>query len=121
MKATLDVLIVDDNADAADMMGEILGTYGHRVVVAHSGVDALAALANFKPHAAILDLGLPMMDGYELARRILEQEPNVRLIAVTGYGQSKDRERTAAAGFADHLVKPVSVASVTTALERVCG
>ena len=116
----LDVLIVDDNHDAAELMGEILGGYGHNVRIANTGPEALVILSNFKPHAAILDIGLPVMDGYELARCIRTEQPNVRLIAVTGYGQSSDRERTAAAGFADHLVKPVGIAAVTTALERLC-
>ncbi|MDQ3337196.1 MAG: hybrid sensor histidine kinase/response regulator [Myxococcota bacterium] len=116
----LDVLIVDDNQDAAELMGEILGAYGHNVRVANTGPEALAILANFKPRAAILDIGLPVMDGNELARRIRAEYPDVCLIAVTGYGQTSDRSRTAAAGFSDHLVKPVSIGAVTTALERLC-
>ncbi len=114
------VLIVDDNEDAADLLGEILDARDYEVRVAHRSADALAILASFQPDVALLDIGLPVMDGYELARRIHDLQPTVRLIAVTGYGQTDDRERTAAAGFAEHLVKPVSIASVTSALERLC-
>jgi signal transduction histidine kinase len=117
--AKLSVLIVDDNHDAAELMGEILGAYGHDVRVAYTGPDALALLDSFTPEVAILDIGLPVMDGYELAGRIHSRLPAIRLVAVTGYGQSSDREKTAAAGFHDHLVKPVSIASVTSALDRL--
>ena len=116
----LEVLIVDDNDDAAELLAEILEAYGHAVRVAHSGPEALRLLDTFTPRAAILDIGLPVMDGYELCRRIRARFPETSLIAVTGYGQSSDRAKTAEAGFDEHLVKPVSIASVTTALERLC-
>lgn len=114
------MVIVDDNYDAADLLGEILVARDYDVRVAHSAAQTLALLASFQADVAILDIGLPVMDGYELARRIHDLQPNVRLIAVTGYGDDSDRARTAAAGFHDHLVKPVSIASVTAALERLC-
>jgi CheY-like chemotaxis protein len=114
------VLIVDDNEDAADLLGEILTVRGYDVRVAHRSADALTIVASFAPDIAMLDLGLPVMDGFELARRIHDLHPHAKLIAVTGYGQPDDRERTAAAGFAEHLLKPVSIASVTAALARLC-
>lgn len=111
------VLIVDDNEDAAEMLAHVLGARGHETRVAHDGVEALRACADFSPQAAFLDIGLPVMDGYELAARLRELPglENLRLIAVTGYGQESDRRRTRDAGFHHHLVKPVDV-SVLEAL-----
>jgi signal transduction histidine kinase len=107
----LRVMIVDDNLDAAELLAEVVRLYGHEVVVAHDGPTALRVAEEFTPDTAILDIGLPVMDGYELARR-LRARPGAhkpRLIAVTGYGQATDREQSAAAGFESHLVKPVDL------------
>jgi signal transduction histidine kinase len=102
------ILIVDDNADAADMVGTLLRASGHRVVVAHDPVDALGLVEAFGPEIALLDIGLPVMDGYELAARLREKTRSpCRLFALTGYGQDADRKRSEAAGFDGHLVKPV--------------
>ena len=87
--------------------------------VAHSGPDALAGLSAFRPDAALLDIGLPVMDGYELAQHVRSKLPEVKLIALPGYGQANDRERSRAAGFDAHLVKPVSVANITQTLEEL--
>jgi signal transduction histidine kinase len=109
--AALRVLIVDDNADGADMLGLGLRTLGHATRVAYDGPTALAVAQEFRPQVALLDIGLPLMDGFELARRMraeLGSESPV-LIAVTGYGQDADRERTRLAGFAHHLVKPLEL------------
>jgi CheY-like chemotaxis protein len=108
------ILVVDDNADAADVLAEALRTYGHHVLVAHDGAGALAAAAAFAPDAAVLDIGLPGMDGYELARRLraeLSGRPP-RLVALTGYGQDGDRAKAREAGFDVHLVKPVDLDAV---------
>jgi PAS domain S-box-containing protein len=112
------VLIVDDNQDAADMLAHVLSSRGHDTRVAHDGVQALRACADFAPHAAFLDLGLPVMDGYELASRLRELPGlrDIRLIAVTGYGQESDRRRTQAAGFQHHLVKPVDISAIEALL-----
>lgn len=106
----LRVLVVDDNADAAAMLGHLLRSSGLDVRVAHDGPEALGAAEHFKPQAAFLDLGLPAMDGVELAARLraLPGLSGLRLAALTGYGQDSDRARTAAAGFDAHFVKPVS-------------
>lgn len=109
------VLVVDDNIDAAEMMAETLRAFGHHVMVAYDGPKALALLSQeTPPDVAILDIGLPVMDGYELARNIASLlGPRVpQLIAVTGYGQPCDRNRSAQAGFRHHLVKPVDVQEV---------
>jgi signal transduction histidine kinase len=113
------VLVVDDNEDAAMLLADVLASFGHQVQVAHSGPDALAGLAAFQPDAALLDIGLPVMDGYELAQRVRARLPAVKLVALTGYGQANDRERSRAAGFDAHLVKPVSIANVTQTLDEL--
>lgn len=111
------ILLVDDNEDAAEMLSLILTQLGHTVRIANDGVAALALAAAFEPDVAVLDLGLPVMDGFELAGRLSEARRRpLRLIAVTGYGQPEDRARTAAAGFAHHLVKPVDIADLEAAL-----
>jgi PAS domain S-box-containing protein len=106
------ILIVDDNEDAAEMLEDVLRSKGYRTHVAHDGPGALAAAAALRPDVALLDIGLPVMDGYELASRLRELPGlhGIRLVAVTGYGQSSDRKRSAAAGFSHHLVKPVDLA-----------
>ncbi len=113
------VLVVDDNTDAASMLGDVLTAYGHQVHVAHSGPDALRGLTSFTPDAALLDIGLPVMDGYELAHALRVRLPGLKLVALTGYGQPDDRARTSAAGFDAHLVKPVSIANITRTLEEL--
>ena len=103
------VLIVDDNEDAATMLAESMTLYGYETRVAIDPPTALAVAPGFAPDIALLDIGLPGMDGYELARE-LRQMPELaemRLIAVTGYGQQSDRERSRAHGFEAHLIKPV--------------
>jgi CheY-like chemotaxis protein len=101
------VLVVDDNADAAELLAEFLRDAGHQVALAHDGPQALRVVETFTPEVAILDIGLPVMDGYELAARLRERMP-VRLAALTGYGQEHDRARSRSAGFQAHFVKPIS-------------
>jgi signal transduction histidine kinase len=113
------LLVVDDNSDAADLMGELLTEQGHSVHVAHSGPEALGLLASFTPDAALLDIGLPVMDGYELAAALRGELPNIRLIALTGYGASTDRQRTRDAGFDAHLTKPVSLSALSETLAEL--
>jgi CheY-like chemotaxis protein len=105
------LLLVDDNEDAAGVLAEALVELGHDVRVAHHGPGALDLLRGFSPDIAFLDIGLPVMDGYELARRIraLPGLGEVRLVAVTGYGHDGDREAALRAGFHLHLVKPVRI------------
>jgi PAS domain S-box-containing protein len=107
----LRVLVVDDNRDAADMLVEVLRSFGHHPRAAHDGPAALKVCGEFKPDVALLDIGLPVMDGYELAERIrdLPGFERIRLVAVTGYGQDSDRERSRLAGFHHHLVKPIDI------------
>ena len=111
------VLIVDDNEDAVWLLTKLLRTVGHEVEMALDGPSALRVLDSFVPDAALLDIGLPVMDGFELARRIRSRFPSMLLVAVTGYGQADDREASRAAGFNAHLVKPVDVDDVTRVLD----
>ncbi|HVV81465.1 MAG TPA: ATP-binding protein [Kofleriaceae bacterium] len=113
------VLIVDDNVDIADLLAEALSALGHDARVAYDGPAALAMATAFEPDIAFVDIGLPVMDGFELAGRLREAsgERPLRLIAVTGYGQDSDRDRSAAAGFDLHLVKPIQLATLTALID----
>jgi signal transduction histidine kinase len=114
------VMIVDDNVDAADSLAALLQARGHHVQVVYDPVAALDLARGFAPDLALLDIGLPVMDGYELASQ-LRQLPALglaRFVALTGYGQSGDRERSVAAGFDHHLVKPVQVDELVRLVER---
>ena len=116
------ILVVDDNADAARLMADALAIVGYDTRVVFDGPAALDVIATFQPHAALLDLGLPLMDGYELAEQFLAASAGRRrpiLIAVTGYGQASDQEKTLAAGFDAHVVKPVDIPHLLTLLERL--
>ena len=108
------VLVVDDNVDAATSLAEVLRLEGHQAEAVYSAQGALDAVASFSPDIVLLDIGLPDMDGYEVAKRIRAGGRSVRLVALTGYGQAKDIQRTHSAGFDAHLIKPVDF----VALER---
>ncbi len=117
------VMVVDDNADAAESLALLLEMHGHTVRVEHSGAAALEAAAEWQPDVALLDIGLPGMDGYEIARR-LRAEPRsapLVLVAVSGWGQAEDKQRAKAAGFDGHLTKPVDAADLTGLIERLTG
>lgn len=104
------VLIVDDNADGADTLGRLLTAHGHTVEVYYDPVSALAAIERFAPQVALLDIGLPVLDGYQLAARIrgMPAGQGCRLVALSGYGLAADHARSEASGFERHLVKPIS-------------
>jgi CheY-like chemotaxis protein len=114
------ILVVDDNEDAADLLSDFLRGVGHEVVIAHDGPQALEALRSFPAEIGLLDLGLPGMDGFELARRIREQQgSSVRhLVALTGYGQEHDREASRSAGFDRHLTKPIDLDHLAAIIEE---
>lgn len=113
------VLVVDDNIDAADTTAVLLQLFGFEVRTAHNGREAMQVLRDFRPEVAVLDIGLPDVDGYELARRILEEGFDGGLIALTGYSQAADRESSAAAGFAMHLAKPTDAKSLTDGVQAL--
>jgi signal transduction histidine kinase len=115
------VLLVDDNADAVDMLKELLTRDGHHIEVAYDAPSALEIAASFRPHIAVLDLGLPVVDGFELAR-LLRQQPAsaaTRVVALTGYGQAGDRRKTAEAGFVAHLVKPINLEKLRSLIDSL--
>jgi signal transduction histidine kinase/CheY-like chemotaxis protein len=113
----LRILVVDDNSDAAELLAEALRHVGHDVQIALDGPEALRAVESFHPDVAVLDVGLPVMDGYELAQRLRSAlDDHVRFIAVTGYGQANDRARSKEAGFDVHLVKPIDLPELQRAI-----
>jgi CheY-like chemotaxis protein len=115
------VLIIDDNVDAAQLLADVLAAGGYHTLAAHDGPSALQAAGAFRPQIAVVDLGLPIMDGFELARLMLANPVlmQTKLVALTGYGQAEDRARTAAAGFEAHLVKPVDIEQLRSVIERL--
>jgi PAS domain S-box-containing protein len=120
-EASRRVLIVDDNRDAAQSLADLLEISGYEVRVEHDGPAALAAAREELPEAVLLDIGLPGMDGYEVARRLREAARGrpLLLVALTGYGQEGDRQRARDAGFDHHLVKPVTFETVEALLSEV--
>jgi signal transduction histidine kinase len=118
--STKRVLIVDDNVDAADALVELLEALGYEAKAAHDAIEALELAPTFRPDICLLDIGLPVMDGYELAARLRSASlvgDDTRIIAVTGYGQDGDRRRAREAGFDAHVVKPVTLDALTRAME----
>jgi signal transduction histidine kinase/ActR/RegA family two-component response regulator len=116
------VLVVDDNVDAADLLAEALEQLGHATRVAYDGHSALEVAAEFRPDVAVLDIGLPVMDGFELAQRMRQATTlpdHLHLIALTGYGQDSDRRRSSDAGFDFHLIKPVDLSVLVRTIRRL--
>jgi PAS domain S-box-containing protein len=114
------ILVVDDNQDAAETLAQLLRLGGEEVLTTDNGEDALAIGPEFRPHVAILDLGMPDIDGYELAQRIRRQRwgSGVLLVALSGWGQEEDKVRSREAGFDHHLTKPVSPSDLEAVLEH---
>ena len=116
------ILVVEDNPDSREMLKALLEASGHQVRIASDGPGGVEAARLHRPDLALIDIGLPGFDGYEVARRIRRHlGPGVRLIAVTGYGQAEDQRLTAAAGFDLHLVKPVSPEQLDQAIAGLGG
>ena len=113
------MLVVDDNEDAAEMLGAAMEMLGYKTALAGNGPDALRIAKDFYPHVALLDIGLPVMDGYELAKKLRrEHGSGLMIVAITGYGQESDRVRSMDAGFNEHLTKPVDLAKLAKLLGR---
>ena len=117
---TTNIRHLDDNVDAAKSLSMLLSLQGHAVRVAHEGLTALRAAEDFQPHVVLLDIGLPRMDGYEVARRLRErpETETMLLVALTGYGQDSDKQRALSAGFDEHLTKPVKIERLQALLNR---
>jgi CheY-like chemotaxis protein len=114
------ILVVDDNRSHATSLGVLLRTMGHQVDEAYDGVTALELARRHRPDVILLDIGLPVMDGYEVARRCREQKDleQTMLVAMTGYGKEEDRRRSQEAGFNVHLVKPVNLEDLRMLLNQ---
>jgi CheY-like chemotaxis protein len=114
------ILVVDDNEDAAESLQRILEIYGHTVRAVGDGSAALEALETFRPSVVLLDIGLPDVDGYEVARRIraTRHGHNICLCAITGWGQAEDKRRAREAGFDEHMTKPVDLGALTALIAR---
>ncbi|HZU34943.1 MAG TPA: ATP-binding protein, partial [Gemmataceae bacterium] len=114
------VMVVDDNRDAGESLGMLLELFGHEVVVVHSGARAIQTIGTFHPDVVLLDIGLPDMNGYQVAQRLRQQAggDGLTIVAVTGYGQQEDRQRAAAAGFNHHFAKPVDTNALQELLRR---
>ena len=119
-RARLHILIIEDNSDAAEMLAVLLRMYGYDVGIAANAMTALGMVHTETPDVVLLDLGLPGMDGYELARRLSNYRPGKTplLIAVTGYGREEDVRRSAEAGIDLHMLKPVDPVQLQTVLNR---
>jgi CheY-like chemotaxis protein len=115
------VLIVEDNRDAREMLATLCHEWGYRVEVADEGLEAVERALAAKPEVALIDIGLPGIDGYEVARRIRASHVNreMKLVALTGYGLSSQRQKAFAAGFDMHLVKPVDAEILMAVLDRI--
>jgi CheY-like chemotaxis protein len=112
------VLIADDNRDAADSLAMLLRMDGHHVQVVHDGREAVATIDSFRPDVAVLDIGMPELNGYEVARavRLGPLGTSITLIAMTGWGQASDKARAAVAGFNHHFTKPIEPDALTQML-----
>jgi CheY-like chemotaxis protein len=117
------VLVVDDNRDAAESMAEMLRLLGNEVAVAHDGLDAVEAAGRVRPDLILMDVGMPRLNGLDATRRIREQPwgGGMTILALTGWGQDDDRERSRAAGCDGHLVKPATLADLDAAVARPRG
>jgi CheY-like chemotaxis protein len=115
------IVVVDDNEDGVTMLAALLRFEGHEVTTSMSGSEAVEIVTSTKPDVVLLDIGLPGMDGYEVARRIRATigEDVPRLVAVTGYGRDEDREQTRTAGFTAHLVKPINFEALRRMLSEL--
>jgi CheY-like chemotaxis protein len=113
------ILVVDDNTDSADSLGMLLRLKGNDIRTAHDGLEAVEVAETFHPELVLLDIGLPKLNGYEVARRIRQQPwgRDMILVALTGWGQDEDRRLSQVAGFNFHIVKPVELAALEKMLE----
>ena len=120
---SLRVLVVDDNHDTVLLLSMMISMRGHEVAKAHNGIEALTAVQEFRPDVVFLDIGLPSLDGYEVARAIRETTSGARvhLVALTGWGSDEDKLRSYEAGFDQHLTKPVEGASIAAILEEAAA
>lgn len=115
------ILVADDNRDAADSLAILLRIAGHEVEVAYDGAEAVHVAAWFNPRLALLDIGMPELDGHDVARALRTRTTHrtLYLVAITGWGQPKDRQLAEAAGFDEHFVKPIEPFRIEELIERI--
>ena len=115
--------MVDDNRDAAELVAEVLSAVGHEVSIANDALQAMTLIAKLKPSVVVLDIGMPVMDGHELASRIRDAfgDNAPRLVAVTGFGLDQDRAKSRESGISAHLVQPVDVEKLIAAVAGAPG
>jgi DNA-binding response OmpR family regulator len=118
---SLRLVIVEDNPDLSDLLRDLLEEAGHHVDVAADGLTGATLITNLAPHCAFVDIGLPVLDGYEVARKVRKQAHSTRLVALTGYGQFDDKVRALDAGFDEHLKKPVDIQALEKVLRKVAS
>lgn len=116
------ILVVDDNRDSATTLAMLLKLSGNETRTAYDGLEAVEMAANFRPDVVLLDIGLPKLNGYEACRRIREQpwSNSVMMVALTGWGQEEDRQKSSEAGFDAHMVKPVDLNTLKQLLDGAC-
>lgn len=119
-RTVLCILVIDDNHDVADILGMLLRTLGHQAHVAHGGDTALEQIAALRPDLILLDLGMPRIDGFEIARRVRQNDrlAATRIVAMTGYADERRRALAVEAGFDDYLVKPIQLADLQAMTKR---
>ncbi|MDB4954390.1 MAG: Chemotaxis protein methyltransferase CheR [Myxococcales bacterium] len=113
------LLVVDDHADGADILGELLREEGYEVSIAYDAPTAIELARQFQPTIALVDLALPQMDGYELARHLRDRVAGLQFVAVSGYGDPADLQKSAAAGFHAHLGKPLDFDKLVMVLDEL--
>jgi CheY-like chemotaxis protein len=117
---TLRLVVVEDNPDLAELLKDLLEQAGHQVDVAHDGPSGVALITTVRPDCAFVDIGLPGLDGYEVAKKLRESKPDgVKLVALTGYGQQEDKRKALESGFDDHLKKPVDIQVLEKLLRKL--
>ena len=123
MDDTVTLLVVDDNRDSADSLALLLNLQGHETEAVYDGLSAVHTAERFAPDVVLLDRGLPILDGIEACRRIREKPwgRNMVIVALTGWGQNEDREKSRQAGFDHHLVKPVQVGRILELMKEMAG
>ncbi len=114
------ILVVDDNIDSAESLSEVIQMLGHQTLVGHDGLEAIRHAQTFRPQVLLLDIGLPHVSGHEAAKRIRQQPwgKDMLLIALSGWGQQEDRQKSREAGFDHHFVKPVDLDTLMKVVEQ---
>jgi DNA-binding response OmpR family regulator len=115
------VLVIDDHEDGADMLAEAIEQFGYVTQAAYGGAAALAVAERFRPRVAIVDIGMPQMNGFDVARQLQGLQPGMVIIALSGFGTARDQQDATSAGIAHYMVKPVDFEALLALLKSICG